>query len=191
MMARGVTCPKCSEPLDERGLNRTDLNPCGGCGTPIAVQVFPAQFQRSRIDRGDQVIAEESACFYHPKKKAVRVCDACGRFICSLCEMELSSAIYCPGCIEAGRSKGTLEPLLNQRKRHDVIAFHTAFLPLVIPAFWFFTLFTAPAAVYLALKHWKDRDSLVETGRWRKTCAIILGTLQIAAWVVIVFLSIL
>src|SRR4029453_12242931 len=61
--------------------------PCPACGTLLEVEVFPA-FHRSlpAVAAAEAVLTdEEASCFFHPEKKAVVPCQACGRFLCLLC----------------------------------------------------------------------------------------------------------
>jgi hypothetical protein len=45
-----------------------------------------------------------------------------------------------------------------------------------------FTLVTAPIALYLALRHWKSPTSLVRRTKIRFVFAVTLAGLQILAW---------
>ena len=53
-------------------------------------------------------------------------------------------------------------------------------LPLLV---FYFTLLTAPAAVFVALRYWNAPRSLVRPTRAGHVAAIVLGVLQLAGWV--------
>jgi hypothetical protein len=131
---------------------------------------------------GEKVIsAEEATCFYHPQKRASVPCDTCGRFLCALCDVDFNGEHICPNCLQAGKKKGKLKHLDNERVLYDRIALATAILPIITV---FATIITAPLAVYLAIRHWNTPVSVVP--RWtrlRFVCAIILGLAQITIWV--------
>ena len=115
------------------------------------------------------VMTGESACYYHENKKAAAICDACGRFLCGLCDCELSGRHYCPGCIEAGKRKGTIEHLETVRPLYGRQALLLAIVPLLV---------TGLFAIYLAVRHRKTPGSLVSPQRWLMPTALVLGILQ-------------
>src|SRR5437016_10234951 len=108
MNPREVLCPRCKAPLAETVFNQARFVPCPACASPLQVEVFPAFFRPITVGRdGEALLVDtESSCFYHPQKKASVPCDACGRFLCALCDCELHGQHYCPTCLETGRKKG-------------------------------------------------------------------------------------
>lgn len=125
------------------------------------------------------MVEGESSCFYHPQKKAVLPCDGCGRFVCALCDCQLNGQHFCPVCLETGKTKGKIKSLDNQRTLYDRIALSLAIYPLLI---FYFTLITAPMALFVAIRYWKSPPSLVRRGKIRFVVAIIFALLQIAGW---------
>src|SRR5437867_472628 len=181
MTASSLLCTKCKAPLPETLINRPELTPCPSCAAPLQVEVFPALFRPVVTGRdGEAVLVEgESTCFYHPQKKASVPCDGCGRFLCALCDCELHGKHFCPGCLEMGRKKGKIKSLENTRTLYDSVALSLSLLPLLI---FYFTLFTAPAALYVAIRYWNAPRSIVHRTRIRYIFAIILALLQIGGW---------
>jgi hypothetical protein len=49
--------------------------------------------------------------------------------------------------------------------------------------FYFITLFTAPLAIYLTVRHWNTPSGIIHRTRIRFICAFILAGLQITAWI--------
>lgn len=176
-----VQCPKCRATLLEGIFNLPDLSPCPACGVPLQVELFPALFRKINPGQsGEAILVEgESSCFYHPQKKAERPCDGCGRFLCALCDCELSGQHYCPGCLESGKTKGKIKSLDNQRTLYDSIALSLAIYPLLI---FYFTLITAPMTLFVAVRYWKSPPSIVRRTRIRFIAAIILALLQLTGW---------
>jgi len=154
---------------------------CPGCDTLVQVDLFPAWFRPIAAGAlGEQILVEgEASCFYHPAKKAVQSCDACGRFLCGLCDCELQNRHFCPACLESGRQKGKIKNLQNQRTRHDKIALALAILPVLT---FYFTLVTAPLALYIVIRHWKSPLSVIPHTRWRYVTAAVLSIAQIVGW---------
>jgi hypothetical protein len=96
--------------------------------------VFRAFFQPVPRGRdGDPVLIEgEASCFYHPQKKAAVPCEACGRFLCALCDCELHGKHFCPACLETGKQKGKIQKLESQRTLYDNIALALAVYPVAL-----------------------------------------------------------
>ena len=156
------------------------------------VEVFPALFRETAPGQtGEVLVVEgESTCFYHPSKKAVLPCQGCGRFLCALCDCDLSGTHFCPVCLEAGKTKGKIQNLQNERPLYDSIALMFAVLPIVTVVFWVFSLFTAPIALVLAIANWNTPRSIVHRTKTRLVLAIIFATLQIGAWGIGIYLLI-
>jgi hypothetical protein len=177
-----LACSKCGGALLPEGLWQQDkLAPCPSCGASVQIEIFPALFRPMAAGQaGEAVIFEgESSCFYHPQKKAVVHCQGCGRFLCALCDCELHGEHFCPGCLEVGRIKGKIRRLENQRVLYDDIALAVAILPLLI---FYFTLITAPIALYMALRYWNAPRSIVHRTKWRFVLAIVFAVLELAGW---------
>jgi hypothetical protein len=183
MPAAAVTCPKCKVPLPGDLFNLPEPAGCPGCGELLEVRVYPALHRRMAPGRAAEAVLEESeaSCFYHPEKKAVRPCEACGRFLCALCDCELGGQHLCPNCLDTGKQRGKITSLENHRTLHDSVALTLALAPLLI---FYFTLITAPVALFLAIRHWKSPTSIVHRTKMRFVLAIIIASLEIAGWVV-------
>lgn len=182
-----IQCPKCQAWLLEGVFNRPELSPCPACGVPLQVEVFPALFRRINPGRaGETILIEgESSCFYHPQKKAVLPCQGCGRFLCALCDCELNGQHFCPACLEAGKTRGKIKSLENQRTRYDSFALALVVVPLIPPLIFvgiYTTAITAPMALFVAIRYWNTPRSLVHRTRIRFVAAIILALMQIAGW---------
>ncbi len=188
MSTAAVSCPKCRTPLPAEGFNLPGLIPCHNCSAPLQIEIFPAMFRRFAPGRGAEVTVEdtESGCFYHPQKKAVLPCDACGRFLCALCDCELDGQHICPSCLEAGRTKGKIKSLENRRVIYDNMALALAICSFVPPIIYFCWL-TAPLAIYLSIRHWNTPTSIVHRTKIRFVLAIIIALLDIAAIAAIIF----
>jgi len=185
MKMQRVVCPACGTPVLERALNQNTLMECNGCSALLDVEVFPALFRQSAESQTGELVVLEggAACFYHSNKKAVCPCHACGRFLCALCDCEFNGHHFCPACLDTGKSKGKIKNLENQRTLYDSIALALVLVPLVTILFWFFTIFTAPAALIMALVYWNAPRSIVHRTKVRYIFAIVLALGEIGAWV--------
>lgn len=176
-----VQCPACQVVLTDGVFNQPELRPCPRCGAELKIEIFPALFRPlTPVANAEAVMVEgESTCFYHPNKKAVCPCEGCGRFVCALCDCELHGQHYCPTCLEIGRKKGKIKSLENRRTLYDSIALSLAILPLLV---FYFTIITAPMALYIAIRYWNAPRSIVHRTKIRYVIAIALATLQIVGW---------
>jgi hypothetical protein len=175
-----IVCPGCRTPVGSGYYGTGDFFPCSSCRTSLKIDVFPA-FVRPIASGtpGDALIGDEASCFYHLGKKAEVACGYCGRYLCALCDIELGGKHLCPACLEGGKKKGKLIDLERHRVLYDSVALKLAILPLII--FWI-TLVTAPAALYLSIRHWSAPTSVVTRGKGRFVAAIILSGLEILGW---------
>jgi hypothetical protein len=187
MTAPTIQCPKCQASLFEGVFNQTEPTPCPACQRPLQIEVFPALFRKTASgNSGELILTEgEAACFYHPQKKAVLPCEACGRFVCGLCDCELNGRHFCPACLEAGKTKGKIKNLENRRTLYDSLALSLSLLPLLI---FYFTLITAPMALFLAIRYWNAPRSLIHRTKVRFIFAILFSSLQIVGWGIGIYL---
>ena len=187
MNASQVQCPRCNAWLLDEVLNQPGLSPCPACGVPIQIEVFPALFRRMQPGQSGEIIMVEgeSSCYYHPQKRAVTPCQGCGRFLCALCDCELHGQHFCPACLETGKTRGRIKNLENQRTLYDTIALALAIYPMITV---YFTLLTAPATLFVSVRHWNSPQSIVRRTKIRFIVAMVLAVAQITGWVLIVFM---
>jgi hypothetical protein len=174
-----IQCPACRTGLLDGVFNRGDLAPCPRCGASLQVELFPAYFRPIATGRDGEVllVEGESSCFYHPQKKAAVPCDACGRFLCALCDCEVKGRHLCPACLESGHKKKKIAGLEDMRVLHRYQALVLALLPLGI---------TGIAAVWMALWYRKEPGSIVRPMRWAFPVALVFGGLQTLAVVLLI-----
>ena len=177
-----LNCTKCTSPLNNEMINSGSLAACPTCSGLLRTDIFPAVYRSLPTGQAGESLltGNEAGCFYHPGKKAVTPCSACGRFVCALCDMALNERHLCPACFEKGKSKRKIKSLENHRTCYDQIALMVAAVPLLV---YFITLFTAPLAIYLIVRHWKTPGSIIPRTKVRFILAFILAGLQITAWI--------
>ncbi|UCF91356.1 MAG: hypothetical protein JSW39_24285 [Desulfobacterales bacterium] len=177
-----LTCTHCRADLKPPVLNADRLVPCPGCRGLLRIDVYPALYRALPPGHaGETLQAEKQAsCFYHARKKAVRPCSACGRFLCALCDIELNGRHLCPACLETGRTKRKIQNLENHRVCYDQIALYVAVISLL--AVWL-SVITAPVVLFMTIRYWKAPASIVQRTKIRFVVASILATLQMIGWV--------
>lgn len=183
-----LACPGCRAPVV--GVESGGVAECPRCKAQLTLAVFPALGQgvASGIEAAPIASTDEAACFYHASKRAAVPCDACGRFLCNLCDVELNGHHYCPPCVDGGSRKGTIRELERQRTRRDTAALAFAVYTLV-PPLWFVMPLTGLGAIITALWYWKSPPSLVDNSRARLVTALVLGGIELlggtALWIAI------
>ena len=77
---------------------------------------------------------------------------------------------------------------MRERTLWDSVALSLATYPMLI---FYLTIFTAPAAIFVALRHWKSPRSLVPRTRFRFVLALLFAGAQVVGWaVLVVFLTV-
>jgi AhpD family alkylhydroperoxidase len=187
-VAQAVSCPVCTRALPPDTWNLDYETYCPTCRTPVSALVFPAFLRESGGSAAELAVeGSEAACFYHARKKAVVPCDRCGRFLCTLCQVELSGENWCPSCIALHRKQGKLAGLDNRRMLYDNIALLLAVGPVAVVVFSLFTLFTAPATLFVVFRYWRAPSSLVPRTKVRFVIAGVFALMQLAGWGFIIF----
>jgi hypothetical protein len=169
--------------LPETAFNTGQLTDCPACSVLLQVEVFPALLRpiESGITGEAILVDGEASCFYHPQKRASTPCTSCGRFLCALCDVELNGRHMCPVCLDTGQKKGKLTELESKRTLFDSAALTLSLVPLIV---WPFTFLTAPGTIVLAIYAWNKPSSVVPRTRVRIYLALFIALLQIAGWVV-------
>jgi hypothetical protein len=155
---------------------------CPSCGAPIEARVFPAAFHQEQGRPAEPVVAEgEAGCFYHSDKRAQTHCASCGRFLCALCDVEFEGQHRCPLCIEAGIKQGAMPHLRNSITPYDSLALAVAVLPPATIIGIYFLIFTAPAALILAIYGWNKPPGMLTWRRGRLVLAMLIAVAEIVA----------
>lgn len=154
---------------------------CPACGARLEGAAFPALWREAPRGRAGQrqTAPDGATCFYHEGHVAEAVCEGCGRFLCALCEVEFVGRRLCPGCIEAGFRGASFRGLDNRRFLYGTLALMLAVLPVL---FFWATLVTAPAALFVVFRFWRAPGSLVRSERPRLAVAGVLAGLQVLGW---------
>lgn len=182
MTLAAIACTRCLTPLGRDLWNQQLPVPCPRCRTRLRADVFPAHFAGLGGGAAPETIVAEgdASCFYHHGKRAVLPCDACGRFLCALCDVELGGRHLCPACMEGQKKKGQLAALETERTLYDRIALSMAVYPLLL---FYLTVLTAPAAIFVSIRYWKAPGSLVRGKKASFIAAIVISVIEIAGWI--------
>ncbi len=187
MSAGEISCTRCGAPVPADGLNRSEPTPCPQCGAGLLVAAFPALVDEAGAPAPEAVTDEgQASCFYHRANKAVVPCDACGRFLCALCDVRIGRHHLCPACVaSAGRGRpvrlrsasapgaGAALDLVGSRVLYDDIALFLGIIPAGV---------TAVAALALAWRYFSAPRSVLSPGPLRWVLAVVVSLVQIGWW---------
>jgi hypothetical protein len=188
-VAGAIHCLNCSHVIPRDYWNDLEETTCRGCGERVRARVFPA-FDRVRPENAAaaRIQAEgDSSCFYHPTNQAAIACDDCGRFLCTLCDLDVDGRHLCPACLDRGVFVEKAASLEERRTLYDSIALHLVTWPVV--TVWF-PIFTAPTAIFLIFRHWKTPMSILPRTRVRLWIALLLGILEVGGILALLFVLI-
>lgn len=175
---KSIGCPRCGMALQPRFFESSDYDLCLICGAELSVTGFPALFAASAAGTTARERGEgEAACFHHESRPAVQDCARCGKFLCSLCASPLGQEYLCPSCLVAGIQSGADARLQQEQTLYDSIALTLGIAPMI--TVWF-AGFGGAAAIYAALRYWKQPTSIVRRWGWRKYAAIVFGLGELA-----------
>lgn len=176
-MALAITCPQCSAILPDTYFNHAELTSCPKCEANLQVLVFPAYYRTNTATVAEGLSeATDATCFFHTENRAVVTCESCGRFLCSVCDINLGEQHLCPNCIQQGIQTRKLARLENRRVLYDSIALAVAGLPLLL--IWP-VIFTAPIATFIAIRYWRAPSSLIPRTKIRAIFAILIALAEL------------
>lgn len=159
------------------------LTECQFCGAQLETIVFPAMFAPPAAAIPEAIAeASEAACFYHPENRAVIPCDACGKFLCTVCDLDLDGRHLCHECLDRG-IQGKAATLEDRRVLWDSMALGLATWPLITI---YLPIFSAPIALFLAIRHWRAPASVLPRTRIRWVIAIVLSIAEIVGFVALI-----
>ncbi len=213
-LEKQLACRKCKRVIPWAACNQAGLSLCRKCNVRGRVDVFPALFKPPVKGKAAEALLSEddASCFFHEIKKAEHVCDACGRFLCQLCSIELNDITTCAGCLESGRKSGDKVELMSRSKRADVTAFSLSIVTVLLSgvailvglfdegssarvgaSIWAgFACLTGGSAIYNVRRFRKKPISLTPVGPWRFRAALFLSSVSLGAallWVLFLFLG--
>lgn len=207
-----VKCPSCHFPLSAELYNSTEESHlCRSCDAKVKIHALPALYLPvgSVVETREAELGT-SVCFFHETKQAENICDSCGRFLCELCSLPIGNELLCTSCLKRKKEdpEGS-EFLIPRQTRLDKLALLLSLVPLMVFLFilvivLFLTsyylgpeifydpmsfamlssVFTAPAAMFLAFRYWRPRGIFIHGWRVRMTVSILLALIEIGVIVI-------
>src|SRR5262249_20907753 len=152
---------------------RTGVVICPYCRNGFEATAFHPVAPRLRVaEVATTGPAGANACANHARNAAVTSCARCGLFICSLCEMDLGEASYCPSCFDRMRTEGALPAVAGKTRDYDSMARVAAVLGM------FFTIFMIGPLFGVLTLHYQAKSRKAKRARgedpWRPGVIIVM-----------------
>lgn len=180
-----VSCPDCAGDLAK--ISTTDgWQNCPFCQTRLQIAAWQVVPQNTNAA---VALSDQATCFFHPDKAYQACCQRCGRFVCTLCDLQIGSEHVCPTCFERGRNtSGTDAGKAEWRHRdilYDSIAMTVGWGWIL---FWPTIIAALPTVIVLHIKFRKaPRSSLIPRYGWRFWMAYV-GLIWLPALLGLAFL---
>ncbi len=176
-----VRCPICNQSRPVNDLMEVGFGVCPKCRRESTTIAFPALAGAGVKPPGlyaDPPREGEAACFYSPGRRATKECGHCGVLISDTWAAQWGSETVCLKCLEHLRQNGEDSRFQSNRTLWDNIALSLALMPFTL-ILWWSVIFAAPAALFIAIRHWNSPRSIVPRGRARLMIAIAIASLQV------------
>src|SRR6202041_77007 len=95
-----VACPSCRGAVTPTEVP-SGWQSCPYCQKRLRIRIWPVARQKTNAA---SAMPEQATCFFHPEKAFEACCQRCGRFLCTLCDLQLGAEHVCPTCFERGRA---------------------------------------------------------------------------------------
>lgn len=173
-------CHFCQTPLAPERVDDGGGVACGHCERPTQLVVFAAILGGSAGTPAHQVDAhlQGASCFYSPEKLATGECRNCGAWISEEWTARWGAEVYCLKCLEHLRQRGADASFAEGIVLWDSVALFLALVPYSL-VLTFVGFFTAPAALFLTVRHWGSPRSMVHVWRWRFVVAVVMSVLML------------
>jgi len=112
-----VPCPSCGgdvAPVE----TETGWQACPSCASRLQACLWPVVRQNTAAA---VALSDQATCFFHPDKAFQTCCQRCGRFVCTLCDLQLGAEHVCPACFERGRANSGAEAGKAEWRYRDVL----------------------------------------------------------------------
>ena len=188
MEKSAIYCSSCSTLIPFELFNTEKPEECNYCHRQTYAFAFPALIRPpEQAKSGEQILVEgDASCFFHPQKKAEISCEYCGRFLCSLCDIEFGGQHLCAACIESGKKKKTLKTLEDRRVLYDDLALALAIIPMIL---FYVVIITAPIAIFMSIRHWNSPSSIIpRRTKLRFAFALLISVMQIVGIGALIYL---
>lgn len=185
-VAAAAMCPHCGgdvAPIE----TDTGWQSCPSCANRLQICVWPVVYQNTKPA---VALSDQATCFFHPDKAFQACCQRCGRFVCTLCDLQLGAEHICPACFERGRVDSGVQAGNAEWRSRDVLYDSiAATLGWGWILFWPVFLAAVPMVIVLHVKYRKaPRSYVIPRSGWRFWVAYV-GLLWVPVLLAISFIA--
>lgn len=176
--AATVSCPRCRVVLSEDPRPGNEERTCHICGADLRFLVFPRLIRQPKKEAAAALSQQgDASCVFYPELKAQYVCEECGSFLSEKASVNWGGRQYCMPCLHHLREKKSDTDFQAKTVIHEnrALALTLFLLPL--------SLFTAPVAIFILLKHRKASASFIPRTRLRWWLALLVAAAITGLWV--------
>lgn len=179
-------CGKCGHTIARESWNAQTASACPRCLALQYTRVYSSATGTEDAPTPPHRIQTEGegSCYFHAANRAEAGCPSCGRFLCSLCQIQRPGGMLCPSCFSYLRKERSPE-VARRYIMHDSLALLLTTLPMAL-IIW--PLFTTPAAIIYNLINFNRTRSVLPRSPWRKWAVFAVAGVQILLAAVIGYL---
>jgi len=177
-----LQCPDCRSPLKVgRRVDTLEEN-CPVCRAEVNLTLFPRLFGEFETiaDVEATTVENESSCSFFPGLRAEKVCDECGAFLSHRAAISWGGRDLCLPCLHRLREVERSPDYIARTRLNDRRAL--ALVTWLAP----FSLFTAPIALFLLLRHRGKPEGFVPRSGAIWWIAFALATSLLIGWLVLI-----
>lgn len=181
-----LLCPNCRSQLKVDRQVWLVEEECPVCSSRVKLTLFPRLFRTLSRGEHDAPAGEgDATCSFFPELRAEKECEECGAFLSGRAAIQWEDKDLCLPCLHRLREIDKPSGFLARSSLPDKQAL--ALVTLLAP----FSLFTAPFALYLLLRHRGIQAGFVPRGRVVWWIAMLISLGWIVAWLglIVVWIS--
>ena len=175
-----MSCPKCRKDMTVVYSGNQIAQVCSVCAATLQFYLFPGLLRKADGEADSTSMLSgsgDATCHFYPELKAEIVCDECGCFLSEKASIKWGSRDLCMPCLHNLREKKRSIDFQAKTKVYDNRAL--ALVTWLAP----FTLFTAPIALFILIRHRKESLGFIPRSKARWWLAMVLSILWIVAWI--------
>ncbi len=187
--AVGLSCPHCRNPIPV-ALQTAEASPvaCPTCRKTSTVRVFPRLHvaDAPKSVQGTLSAEGDATCSFYPELKAEHVCDECGCFMSEKAAVNWGGKTLCLPCLHTLREKKGKGGYRASVRLYDNMALGLIVPFLLLFPLAFFTILTAPVALYYVIRYRKSSRGIVPRSSFRWWLALLLSLAVNGVWLFLI-----
>ncbi len=181
-------CVKCKKEyqISDMGDNSIDTIICHGCGKKNKVVIYDTILKE--LNQGEKICTvtedDDANCYKHQKNLAVKSCEHCGAYICSLCDIEVNGKHICPDCFNNQQNSPS-------NGKSNFMHAQLAFILSIVQVFiWYLIpIFSIGIIIYSIIFWRKDKNPYSNSSKIFFVLAILISLIALIT-ITVIFIKI-